>query len=619
MKQKFLVCLTMVLLLTMSLFGMAMAESTVVVPEVSVILSQDRFTAPGPVDVTVTVRNTAAVDMPGPCALYDPSGARIMDFGQPTLAAGGSQAWSGTWDVTAEQLANGSITFTLVYTMPGDDGVLIKKEQPIEVRIIDATLIPEVSVNRTITPTTARNGQKVYVTYEITNVGGVDVTDVTIKESSAISSSNAKLGELKKGATVTRTFTVTMAKKDLSSHATVTFKGNGEEGSVEVTDALIKYADVKLTATLKADKKGGNPGEVVKLTLTLKNTGKSDIGNITVTDPVLGTVFTGLSVKAGETLTQEKALTITATADHIFTVSGTNASGDVISTATEMVHVTAVDPDKAVSLTVTAEADKPTIYMLPGIVKFTVHVTNNSSVEATNVTVTASGVKVYPYDTSAAGATIAPGETLTFVRDVRVDTPGKFRFDANTTGQLEEALTFYGNEVPIVYAAPTATPSMVPIATPAIPQMEDLPTEVELPEYITTAAQALDIGFWVLLGLAGVCVVLIVVGFIGRGANKAKSDNAADCLERSASNDYTQSVPNRKRRYMPEDETAQDAQADEHVYMAEEPTDIPDAVVSEVAEEGSMQEAKEELYTEAAPAQEAAQEDTYGRRRRNEE
>jgi len=180
MKQKFLVCLTMVLLLAIGLFGTALAEAGTVVPEVNVVLSQNRFTGPAPVDVTVTVSNPADIDMPGPCALYDPNGMRIMDFGQPTLTAGGSQTWSGTWNVSERELEEGRLVFTLGYTMPGADGVLIKKEQPFSVSIVNAGAEARLDVQRTITPGVARNGQKVYVTYVIQNVGGADVTAVTL-------------------------------------------------------------------------------------------------------------------------------------------------------------------------------------------------------------------------------------------------------------------------------------------------------------------------------------------------------------------------------------------------------------------------------------------------------
>ena len=49
----------------------------------------------------------------------------------------------------------------------------------------------------------------------------------------------------------------------------------------------------------------------MKLTLTLKNSGNLDFTNVTVTDPSLGTVFSDVTVKAGETVTLDKEVTIT--------------------------------------------------------------------------------------------------------------------------------------------------------------------------------------------------------------------------------------------------------------------------------------------------------------------
>ena len=95
-------------------------------PHVAVTLSNAIFTAPGPVDVTITVTNTSGADMPGPCALYAPDGMRITGFGTPTLAAGESATWQGTWQVTAGMLDEGCIRFALVTagTNPDDPSAL---------------------------------------------------------------------------------------------------------------------------------------------------------------------------------------------------------------------------------------------------------------------------------------------------------------------------------------------------------------------------------------------------------------------------------------------------------------------------------------------------------------
>ena len=147
-------------------------------------------------------------------------------------------------------------------------------------------------MNRTITPTTAGNGQKVTVTYELVNNGTAEITDVTIKENKAISTKAGTIDKIPAGSKATYTFTPNMGKKGLTSKATITYKANGETYTVTKEAATIKYGEVKLKATLSADKKGGTAGEVVKLTLTLKNSGKTAYNNLEVTDPTLGTVFT---------------------------------------------------------------------------------------------------------------------------------------------------------------------------------------------------------------------------------------------------------------------------------------------------------------------------------------
>ncbi|MBQ8555489.1 MAG: hypothetical protein IJ438_06380 [Clostridia bacterium] len=613
MKKRLLFCLAVAAMLMLTLCGAAMAEDDPITLYMD--LSADRFSGPAEVTVSIKVTNSSDTDMPGSLALYYPDGKQVEDFGTPTLAAGSSVSWVGTWMVTQEQLAEGKLTFAVRYPIRTADGMLVDKQKNFYRPIVDAGAVAQVEVNRTITPTMARKGQEVSVIYEIINVGTIDVTDVVIKESSAVSKTNGTIATVKAGEKATYTFTVTMGTKNLTSNGTITYKANGKSSTVTVDDATIKYGDVKLTATLKADKKGGNPGETMKLTLTLKNTGKVDYENITVTDAQLGTVFTGLVVKAGETVTQEKEITITNTAEYQFTVSGADASGATVETATGRVAVTAVDPTKDVTLNVEASVDNSTIYMLPGIVKFTVNVTNVSGVDAKDVTVSATGVDLYTFDS------IQPGQTRSFVRDVRIDTPGKFRFDARVLNQLEESVTFESNVISIIHSAPTATPSQVPLATPPLPDYEDMPTKDNLPPYIDTVEQVLGIAKWVLLALAGVGVALIVVSIAGRSAQAAKSKKAEDHLELDGYRDYTQAVHPKHRHVMPENEAAEDEPVARPVGADVAPEDIPEVQEDDaaIAEEGAiMEETLGQLYPRAR-AEESGEEETFRRRRRADE
>ena len=107
--KKILVLLMLAAMLMLGLAGAAMAAEEPVTLDMA--LSATRFSGPAEVQVTLTVTNNLAEDMPGPLALYTPDGKIIEDFGTPTLAANESKTWNGVWTVTAEQIKAGVTAF----------------------------------------------------------------------------------------------------------------------------------------------------------------------------------------------------------------------------------------------------------------------------------------------------------------------------------------------------------------------------------------------------------------------------------------------------------------------------------------------------------------------------
>lgn len=531
MKRRLIVCLVAILMLTMGVFAVASAATDNI--KIDMDLSTTTFTEPKDITVSIQVSNAGETNMPGPVTLYYPNGKQVEEFGSPTLTVGTSKSWSGTWSVTQKQLEAGRITFKLKYSIENEAGELVNKSKNFSYPITYTGAVAAVEINRSISPTTAREGQEVTVTYDVVNTGNVEVTDVSIKENSSISSKKGTIDSVPAGEKASYTFTVTMKKKDLTSAATITYKAGGKSYTAKKESASIKYGEVKLSASLAADKKGGIPGETVKLTLTLKNTGNVDYQNVVVTDAVLGEVFSGLTVPAGKTVTQEKELTIAQTADYQFTVSGTDASGSAVETATDRLTVQALDPAQQVKLTVQAEADRDTIYEIPGTVKFIVKVTNESSVDVSDVTVYATGVQLYEFPS------ILAGETREFTRDVSVSMAGQYRFDAKVKNQLSETETFESNIIPIAFANPTPVPTEAPIVTPPMPVYEDMPTDDGLPSYVGSVQKTLDVLYWVFMSLAGVSLLLLAIGVVRRIQDSIASSKAQDHLERSSSRDYT--------------------------------------------------------------------------------
>jgi len=507
MKKRLIVCLLVMLALVGLQCGAFAAGDNL---KVSMELSTTTFSAPQEIDVSIKISNVGEEDMPGPVTLYYPNGKQVEEFGSPTLSVGASKSWTGKWNVTESQLESGKITFKMKYSIHNEAGELVNKTKNFSLKINYTGAVSSVEIKRTIAPTTARKGQEVTVTYEVINNGNVDLTDVAIKEHKNISSKRASLGKVPAGEKKTHTFTVKMGTKDLTSQGTITYKASGKTQTEKKEAATIKYGEVKLTATLKADKKGGAAGDTVKLTLTLKNAGNADYQNVKVTDPLLGEVFANQTVPAGETVTLEKDVTIAQTADYQFTVSGQDASGSAVETATDRVSITAVDPAQKIILNVEATADKETIYVLPGVVKFNVKVTNNSAVDVTDVTVSATGVDLYSFPS------ILAGETREFTRDVSVSMAGQYRFDARVKNQLGETETFESNIIRIAFSQPTPQPTEAPIVTPPMPVYERIPTDDGLPEYLDTVQSTLSTVYLVALILGGISLLLLAVGVVRR-------------------------------------------------------------------------------------------------------
>jgi hypothetical protein len=562
--------------------------------------SKYKLSGPETITVSITVTNIGDGDLPAPVTLYYPDGSKIEDFGSPTLSVGKSKRWTGDWDVTQEELNAGKVTFSVRYSAYdgaiGDDGEPSLKAHKLNFSkdVTNLGTDPQITVKRTITPTTAQKGQEVSVTYEVTNSGDVEVTSVNIKENAAVSAKSGTITSIAVGATETYTFTTTMGTKDITSAATISFKAGGKGYTKKVESATIKHGEVKLSATLKTDKKGGAPGDTVKLTLTLKNSGTLDFTNVTVKDPALGVVFEGQEVKAGKELVLEKDLTVTETQELQFTVTADESTGKGVETATGRVKITAMDPTQVIALRVEATADRDVIYKRPGTVRFSVTVHNDSAVEVKNISVKSGDVTLYSFDS------IAAGQSASFIRDVDANlsnemTSGTFRFTASCKDQLEQVLKFESNDVVINYVEQTPAPTAPPQVTPPKPEKEPLPTDQPEPEWLGQAETLADGAKWIFAAIAGILLVLLLIGAVRRGKSRSESRKAMDHLDGANYRDYSTAPKRGKRSEISNGGTDEEKPAAE----AEKP-EAKEEVENTVQSSELMAETLRRLYSDKA-------------------
>lgn len=540
-KRKGLI-LCLVLAALMLLAGVATASE--VDPIVcSMELDPNKLAGPGTVNVTITISNSGNTDMKDPVVLYDPAAQIVSDFGTNgavLLKAGESATWTGSYDVNERTLENGAVVYFVKYTLYKDSGEAVDQSQPIRAAISLQTAETDIDVKRTISPTVAGEDQEVVVRYDITNSGTVNLTDVTIQENKDIHKEKQTIPLLEPGKTAEVRYTVTMGKKDLTSGATITYKSETESKTQTYTveNQTISYGESSLTAKLTSNAKGVVENGTVTLSLELKNTGNVDYSDLRVTDPSLGDVFTNQQLKAGESLTLEKEITVPATAEYQFTVTATDEGGSEMSVVTEPLTITAVAPEDALTLTVNATADRTEVFEQPGLVRFTLEIANTSQVDATDVVVSHGDTQIYTF------ASIPAGETRTLSRDTALSMAGKFRFTVTAKDPLESTLTFESNEIQIAFSVPTpapATPTPPPEPTPdptfspaTVPPITD-PSVGAVPKTI----QSILLPILILAGLLLVAsCVLLLIATKRRADQRKASKSAIDQLERAKRRDY---------------------------------------------------------------------------------
>ncbi len=543
MKRKGLfLCLALAAFWLLAGFAMAEASDPIVT---DIELTPSKLTGPGTVNVTITISNSGDTDLTEPVVLYDNYAKVVEDFGtngSALLKAGESKTWSGTCEVNQRALDNGVVIYYVKYTLADGSGKAVERSQSISAAVSQQSAETDISVERTISPTVAREGQSIVVRYDITNSGTVSLLDVTISERKEIYNDKKpiKVDKLEPGKTAVIKFPVTMGKKDLTSAATITYSSETQSKTQthKVESQTIRYGEPELEATLSASSKGVVANGTVTLKLTLKNTGSVDYSDIRVTDEALGDVFTNQELKAGKTLELTKEVTIPKTMDYLFTVNATDATGSETVITTEAVTVTAVDPADALELRVVSSPARTGGFEQPGNVRFTLEITNSSRVEAKDVAVSHGDTELYTF------ASIPAGETRTLSRDFALSMAGKYRFTVTAKDPLENTLTFQSNETQIAFSVPTpapATATPVPAPTPeptfaaaTIPPITD--------GSIGAVPKLIQKVLMPLLILAGVllvaCVVLLLVATKRRHDQKKASEAAIDQLERAKRRDY---------------------------------------------------------------------------------
>ena len=521
------------LALALALGCAAMAEDSDPI-NFTIQITPASMTAPGEATVSLRVSNTGDKDMVDPVTLFDPAGNVVASFGDGgsyLLKSGDSRPWEGKWNVTQQELEQGSVAYTLRYHLEDESGSLVEVNRQAVAHIDYTGERVHLAITRTIDPQVVRSGGQATVTYELYNTGNVNLTDIRVQEKIAKNAKTVK--SLPAGERATVQFTSRIGNADLTSSADITFKADGNTAQLKehVEEAVIPLAKPNLKIELSAPNNGVNVGEAAKLVITFVNAGNVSYSNVTVTEAKRGEILTNLSIPAGATVTEEKEFILMEPTDFKVTATLPDNTGETKTLTSNEVRVGVFDPEKQLLLTLNLTSDQESVSKTPADVRFHLTVTNNSNVKAENILIRHGDNEIYTI------ASLEPGASVVLDRDFRISQTGQFRFTAALKDSLNNTVTFDSNTIRLAYAQPTAAPTALVRVTVAPPA---LVTPVPSDPLLSQGRSALFSAGAVLAGLFGVAFVLFAVSSIVRISKKQKSKGAYDHLDLAERRDYTE-------------------------------------------------------------------------------
>jgi uncharacterized repeat protein (TIGR01451 family) len=219
-------------------------------------------------------------------------------------------------------------------------------------------------ISVTADPQTVHAGDVVQFTYTVTNLGDVDLTDVTIEDSLG---NIINVGGLAAGGTQSETVSESL---DTTTTNTVTATGTHPEGTTSSSDSVtVTVIGSALDLTVEVDPTTVSSGGEATFIYTVQNTGDAELTDVTVVDS-FGASTGPTTLAAGESVFWEVAYLFYETTTNDVTATGTDALGETVSdvdSATVIVELASVvinDPLLAEQTVVTgtAEAGK-TVYI----------------------------------------------------------------------------------------------------------------------------------------------------------------------------------------------------------------------------------------------------------------
>ncbi len=337
-----------------------------------------------------------------------------ISVGATTLLPGQSTTAAASYTILQSDIVNGSVTNVATATAYyGTPAIAITAT---DTETVTANALPALAIDKSAAPATYdETGDIITYTYVVTNTGNTTLYDITVVDDKIADILEPTIATLapEASATVTATYTVTLADIDAGSVTNIAYATDGTTNSPTDTETVTANQAPALTinkSTLTPTY--DSVGDIIHYDYLITNTGNTTLTGLTVWDDKLGNIpLTITSLEPGQIAT--------GTASHTIDQDDLNG-GSIYNTATATasfgtISVTDSDDETVTalqtrSMTIVKTASPATYDSTDDVITYSYLVTNTGNVTLTNVRVVddkidAAGEPVIPQlDPGAANA-----------------------------------------------------------------------------------------------------------------------------------------------------------------------------------------------------------------------
>lgn len=334
---------------------------------------------PGDVMLSFIIENTSAVDALN-VYLSSSDGLLSEPFGR--IAAGETQSFNRQHSVSADELAEGKITYILSHDDPFDSEGKVNYTIHTEIRRSDS--LPQAEFTRQFSNRYAKIGDTLTVTYRIRNTGNVALNNLRVQDT--LGDFTGRVERLEVGESRTLISRATITEETVSS-AILDYKtdASDELHTFALEDAPIHIAQPGMEIQFSAGYSAFS-GSIADVVLLMINTGNVDYRNVCIIDDVYGGVIAdSLVVPAdGNPVEVSHAYPVRGDAGFRWRVTGVTESGEKIDFVTDDAHLSPMTSTEPALLSISASTDTPRIRR-SGNVDITVRISNEGGTDARDV------------------------------------------------------------------------------------------------------------------------------------------------------------------------------------------------------------------------------------------